>query len=90
MQIWDTAGQERFHNITKAYYRGAHGLVIAFSLDDPNSFHHLQYWLNHINEGCAPSCKKILVGTKSDLVTETKIKPQMISALAESVDVEYL
>jgi len=49
LQIWDTAGQERFHNITKAYYRGAHGLIIAFSLEAPNSFHHLQYWLNHIN-----------------------------------------
>ena len=45
LQIWDTAGQERFHTITKAYYRGAHGLVVMFDLTDLDSFKNLQYWL---------------------------------------------
>jgi small GTP-binding protein len=38
MQIWDTAGQERFKNITQAYYRGATGILLAFSLADRLSF----------------------------------------------------
>lgn len=49
LQIWDTAGQERFHTITKAYYRGALGLIITFDITNPISFHHLQYWLQHIS-----------------------------------------
>lgn len=38
MQIWDTAGQERFKNITQTYYKGASGIVLAYSITDPTSF----------------------------------------------------
>lgn len=34
MQIWDTAGQERFKNITQTYYRGASGIILAYSTTD--------------------------------------------------------
>ena len=70
MQIWDTAGQERFHTITKAYYRGAHGLVIAFSLVDRNSFEHIDYWLKGIEEGTDNLMPKIIAGVKCDLAEE--------------------
>lgn len=52
LQIWDTAGQERFHTITKAYYRGAHGLVIVFDITNPESFQNISYWLQNIEESC--------------------------------------
>ena len=29
LQIWDTAGQERFKTITKTYYSGAMGIIVA-------------------------------------------------------------
>ncbi len=38
LQIWDTAGQERFKTITRAYYRGAHGILIVFSVLSRDSF----------------------------------------------------
>ena len=38
MQIWDTAGQERFKNITQTYYKGAAGILMAYSITDPTSF----------------------------------------------------
>ena len=50
MQIWDTAGQERFHTITKAYYRGTEGIIIAFSLNNLESFKQLEYWIRQIEE----------------------------------------
>ena len=34
MQIWDTAGQERYRTITKAYYKGADGILVVFDLTD--------------------------------------------------------
>lgn len=33
-QIWDTAGQERYRNITQAYYNGAAGIVLVYSVAD--------------------------------------------------------
>jgi small GTP-binding protein len=45
LQIWDTAGQERFRNITQAYYRGATGILLTFSLTDLRSFQNIEKWI---------------------------------------------
>ena len=34
LQIWDTAGQERFHVITRAYYKGSHGIILVYDTSD--------------------------------------------------------
>ncbi|CAH0695731.1 unnamed protein product [Spodoptera exigua] len=44
LMLWDTAGQEEFDAITKAYYRGAHACVLAFSTTDRDSFLSLHSW----------------------------------------------
>lgn len=90
LQIWDTAGQERFHTITSAYYRGSHGLMIIFSLTDAQSFHHLQYWLRHIEEGAAGNVPKLLIGTKSDLHDKREVTSEVAAALAEEMGMEYM
>jgi len=41
LNIWDTAGQERFRNITKSFYKGAHGIVLTYAINDPQSFAHI-------------------------------------------------
>ena len=41
LNIWDTAGQEKFRNITKSFYKGAHGIVVVYSIADPTSFGHV-------------------------------------------------
>ena len=37
-QIWDTAGQERYRTITQTYYKGAHGVLLVYSITDRKSF----------------------------------------------------
>lgn len=32
LQVWDTAGQESFRSITKIFYRGAHVVMLAYSI----------------------------------------------------------
>lgn len=41
LNIWDTAGQERFRNITKSFYKGAHGIILTYSITDAHSFAHI-------------------------------------------------
>lgn len=38
LHIWDTAGQERFRNITKTFYKGAHGVILVYAINDRNSY----------------------------------------------------
>lgn len=38
LQIWDTAGQERFKNITQTYYKGAVGIILAYSVTEESTY----------------------------------------------------
>ena len=38
LQIWDTAGQESFQSITKIFYRGAHAVLLTYSVASMQSF----------------------------------------------------
>ncbi len=46
LQIWDTAGQERFKTITSSYYKGAHGIIVAYDMADRESFDNIRDWMS--------------------------------------------
>lgn len=48
LQIWDTAGQERFRTITQSYYRGAHGVIIAYDITKSDSFQSVPRWVEDV------------------------------------------
>lgn len=73
LQIWDTAGQERFKNITNTFYKGATGILIAFSITDEASFENVTSWIKQINNSATEGVNKILIGTKADLEIERKV-----------------
>lgn len=66
LQIWDTAGQERFRVITSSYYRGSHGIILAYSITDRESFENLDKWLDDCKKYAVDNVKIILCGNKSD------------------------
>lgn len=67
MQIWDTAGQDRFRTITKNYYKGAHGIIMAYSINDRNSFLNIDNWMKQIKDNASETVAIILVATKCDM-----------------------
>ena len=38
LQIWDTAGQEKFKNLSNTFYKGALIIILAYSIDNRDSF----------------------------------------------------
>ena len=70
LSLWDTAGQERFRNITKQYFRGAHGMVLVYDSTDRTTFDNVENWLSQIDAGDAASPSGsvvlILVANKCD------------------------
>ena len=48
LQLWDTAGQERFQSVTKAYYRGAQGVILMYDITQEESFIAVKSWINSI------------------------------------------
>ena len=46
--LWDTAGQDRFRTMTSNYYKGADGIVFAYSVADRNSFNNVENWVQNV------------------------------------------
>ena len=67
LQIWDTAGQERFKTITSSYYKGAHGIIVAYDLTDRDSFGKISDWMAEVDKHADENISRILVGNKIDL-----------------------
>nr|BAJ21880.1 Rab-family small GTPase Rab8E [Tetrahymena thermophila] len=67
LSIWDTAGQEKWRTITTNYYKGSDGIVVAYSVEDQESFDKVGSWIESIKENCDNvNISILLVGNKSD------------------------
>ena len=68
LTIWDTAGQERFRTLTSSYYRGCHGVILVYDVNERESFTHLQQWLEELElYSTTQHFVKLLVGNKIDV-----------------------
>lgn len=52
---------------TASYYRGAHGIIIAYDVTNPDSFANVKHWVRDIELYASESVNRLLVGNKSDL-----------------------
>ena len=90
LQIWDTAGQERFRTIISSYYRGAHGIILAYDITNSESFTNLEMWLTEVQHYATDQVKIILVGTKSDLNEKRKVAFTDAQEFAAKNRMEYI
>ncbi|KAJ6253649.1 hypothetical protein M0813_13063 [Anaeramoeba flamelloides] len=72
-QIWDTAGQEKFRAIPPTTYRGSHGVILTYAINDMNSFTGLHAWYEIALQYCPTDTKFLLVGNKKDLDSDRAV-----------------
>ena len=70
LQLWDTAGNPRFRAITRAYYRGSHGIIVVYDATKEKTFDNVPYWLEEVEKNVSPETTVMLVGSKCDLTAE--------------------
>jgi len=72
--LWDTAGQEKFRSISKIFIKGAHIVIIVFSIDNRESFQQIDYWINSAKEVLeSEEYIMALAANKSDLLDQSNI-----------------
>lgn len=76
LQIWDTAGQESFQSITKIFYRGAHAVLLTYSVASMQSFQNLAHWCNEVRTQSEPDAIVILVGNQADRESEREVSKE--------------
>ncbi len=89
VDIWDTAGQERFKNITKNYFRGAHGIILVFDITNKVTFDVLKTWFITAQNIVPPETEMIVVGNKIDLEDKREINFESLKefGLKHKIDV---
>eukprot|EP01113_Clastostelium_recurvatum_P045589 TRINITY_DN784_c0_g1_i4.p1 TRINITY_DN784_c0_g1~~TRINITY_DN784_c0_g1_i4.p1 ORF type:complete len:212 (-),score=51.99 TRINITY_DN784_c0_g1_i4:263-898(-) len=91
IQLWDTAGQERFRqSITSAYYRGAIGALIVFSIASRKSFENVKLWVQDAREYADRNLVITLVGNKSDLDRQREVRTDEALEYAQQEGFVYL
>ena len=66
LQLWDFGGEKRFRFILPSYCKGAHGVILAFDMNDFTTLMNLDEWLQIIRENTKTPIS-FLVGTKVDV-----------------------
>jgi len=87
-QLWDTAGQDRFQAITHTFYKGAQGIILAYAVNDRESFEHIERWMKQIKEHANEDVCMILVGNKTDMADRC-IETEEGKKLAESYGIKF-
>ena len=89
LQVWDTAGQESFRSITKIFYRGAHVVILAYSVVNGMSFENLTDWLREVRNQCSPDVMLFLVGNKCDLEYLREVSTESVLEFKELNSILY-
>ncbi|XP_031841047.1 ras-related protein ORAB-1-like [Nomia melanderi] len=89
LQIWDTAGQERFRTLCSAYYRGAMGILLMYDVTSLDSFNHLSYWLQSIEEYASSDVVKVLTGNKCEVTTQRAVDAEKGQKIADNFDMPF-
>jgi Ras-related protein Rab-8A len=85
LQIWDTSGQERFKSITRAYYRGAMGIILVYDVTNEESFDNIIKWINDIKTSITRdvTTDMVLVANKCDCKGNIKVSHAKGKELAD-------
>jgi len=89
-QIWDTAGQERYRAITSAYYRGAVGALLVYSMDQHGTFENVERWLKELRDHAEANIVVMLVGNKSDLRHLRAVETEEATKFAEDNGLAFI
>jgi len=66
--LTDTAGQERFRELTSASYKNVDIVFIVYSVDDKESFDHVEKWVGEVNRYVTnKNVPRVLLANKDDL-----------------------
>lgn len=91
LQIWDTSGQEKFRSLVSSYYRGAHGIIYMFALDNSKSLSSIDQLVQDVAHGhVAPNHIAAIVGNRKDLVTAREVTTHQGVDMAQKYECDYV
>ena len=89
LNIWDTCGLVDFSASTPSLFKNAALAIIVYSIDNKESFEHLENWINKLKDNSKPDILIFIVGNKNDLKDKRQVKEEEGKAFAEEHNFNY-
>ncbi|XP_008587377.1 PREDICTED: ras-related protein Rab-44-like, partial [Galeopterus variegatus] len=89
LQLWDTAGQERYHSMTRPLLRKADGVVLMYDVTSQESFVHVRYWLDCLQDAGSDKVVILLLGNKTDCEEDRQVPTEAGQQLAQELGVSF-
>ena len=90
LNIWDTAGQEKFRAMTKIFTKNSKIVIFVYAINNRESFEIMKtYWVKSIKESLGDEPIIGIVGNKSDLFLEEKVKEEEGKEFANHLNVNF-
>ncbi|XP_008062776.1 ras-related protein Rab-44 [Carlito syrichta] len=89
LQLWDTAGQERYHSVTRQLLHKADGVVLMYDVTSQESFAHVRYWLDCLQDVGSDEVVILLLGNKIDCEQERQVPTEAGRQLAQELKVSF-
>ncbi|KAM9739950.1 ras-related protein Rab-44 isoform 1-T2 [Dama dama] len=89
LQLWDTAGQERYHSVTRQLLRKADGVVLMYDVTSQESFVHVRYWLDCLQDAESDDVVILLLGNKTDCEEDRQVSTEAGQQLAQELGVSF-
>ena len=91
LQIWDTAGAERYRAVSRAYYRGAVGVMLVYDVTSRMSFRHLDDWIGEVNANADDDPRLVILGSKCDVdASKIEVPTEEAAEYAQSVGAAFM
>ena len=89
LQIWDTCGQELYRSLISSFYRNSSLAMMVYAINNKESFNHIKSWLKEVKLQSNPDVKIFLIGNKSDLDKERKVKEEDARTFMEENGIHF-
>ena len=80
----------RFRTITESYYRGAHGILLVYSVTDQESFDNVGRWISEIERVASEDVHMMLIGNNCDRTLDRVVTTEMGLALANQHRLSFM
>ena len=86
LDIWDTAGQEKYRSLGRMFYRKAYIIIFVYDITNYDSFINLKtIWYDEILKNAEKNIVLGVIGNKSDLFENEKVKEEEARKWAEEI-----
>ena len=90
INLWDTIGQEKYRSLTKIFLKDSKIVIFVYDITNRATFESLKYWKKIIDDVLGQTPLFAVIGNKSDLYLEEKVKEEEGEAYAKSINAKFL